>query len=429
MADIFISYAREDRDEAARLASALEEHKWSVWWDREILPGTDFADVITRELHAAGCVIVIWSTASLVSGWVRDEAQEGMKSDALVPVLIDAVEPPMGFRSKHAANLTDWDGEDDDPEFIQLTAAIAALLQGGGKPDKPLPAPKPVLRRRSRWRSRKTAWGALFTVLAGLAVTLLSVSISWKADTPRRELKPPELLRHCPDCPEMVVMAPGQFRMGASWFDREAQSDERPLVDVEITQPFAIGRHEVTFDEWQACVRDGGCKGYHPDDEQWGRARRPVIHVSWNDAHAYVDWLRQKTGMEYRLPTETEWEYVCHAGSETKYPFGDAISPAFANYHRITGSTQEVGSYPSNYWSLYDMNGNVWEWVEDVWHENHRDNPADGSARQGGPDKQNHVIRGGSWDDRPRRVRCISRNGKNTDSRSNEIGFRVALSL
>jgi formylglycine-generating enzyme required for sulfatase activity len=154
-----------------------------------------------------------------------------------------------------------------------------------------------------------------------------------------------------------------------------------------------------------------------------------VIHVSWNDAHAYIDWLRQKTGKDYRLPTETEWEYGCHAGSETKYPLDDTISPAFANYHRITGSTQEVGSYPSNYWSVYDMNGNVWEWVEDVWHENHRDNPADGSARQDGPDKQKNVIRGGSWDDRPRRVRCISRNGKNTDSRSNEIGFRVAMSL
>lgn len=428
MADIFISYAREDRKKVAPLASALEDRNWSVWWDEDILPGTHFADVIARELHEARCIIVMWSTASLASPWVCDEAQEGRKNNTLLPVLIDGVEPPLGFRSLHAANLTDWDGTDDDPEFTQLTAAISSLLQGGGKADKPLPVSR-VPRHRSPWRSRKTAWGALFAVLASLVVYLLSVSISWKVDTPRPALKAPEPLTHCPDCPEMVVLEPGKFRIGASWFDREAQSDERPLVDVEIKRPFAIGRYEVTFDEWQACVVDSGCKGYHPEDEQWGRARRPVIHVSWNDAHAYVDWLRQKTGKDYRLPTESEWEYACRADSETKYSFGDVIRPSDANYDRKIGSTQQVGSYPPNYWSLYDMNGNVWEWVEDVWHENHRNNPADGSARQDGPDKQDHAVRGGSWDDRARRVRCISRNHKRMDSRSNEIGFRVALSL
>ena len=427
MADIFISYAREDRDEASRLAAALEKRNWSVWWDREILPGKDFTAVITKELHAASCVIVIWSTSSVVSPWVMDEAQEGVKSGALVPVLIGAEEPPMGFRSMHAANLTDWDGRDDDPEFIQMTAAITALLKEDAKPDKPETVTTIVARRLSRWRPRKIARNALFTVVVCLVAYVLSVNISWKSDTPRPDLNPPELLQHCPACPEMVVLMPGQYRMGASWFDREAQSDERPVVEVEIRRPFAIGRYEVTFDEWQACVQERGCNSYQPDDDQWGQARRPVIHVSWDDALAYLDWLRQKTGKDYRLPSETEWEYACRAGTETKYPHGELITPAEANLSRITGSTKEVGSYPPNYWGLYDMNGNVWEWVEDVWHESHRGNPADGTARQGSTVEQNRATRGGSWDDRPRRVRCISRNGKNPDSRSSEIGFRAAL--
>jgi formylglycine-generating enzyme required for sulfatase activity len=225
----------------------------------------------------------------------------------------------------------------------------------------------------------------------------------------------------------MVTLAPGEFRMGASWFDRESQSDERPAVAVEITESFAIGQHEITFDDWQVCVDDGGCLGYVPDDHRWGRGLRPVIYVSWDDSQAYISWLREKTGKNYRLPTEAEWEYACRAGTVTKYSFGDGISPAFANYGRNELHTKEIGSYDPNPWGLFDMNGNVWEWVEDVYNDGHGGRPEDGRAWLDGPDRQDRVIRGGSWDDRARRVRCISRNGKDSDQRENEIGFRVAL--
>ena len=166
-----------------------------------------------------------------------------------------------------------------------------------------------------------------------------------------------------------------------------------------------------------------------PDDAGWGRGNRPVVDVDWNEAQAYVAWLRQRTGKPYRLPSEAEWEYACRAGTTTAYPFGEAIGPALANYGRNNAGTREVASYPPNPWGLYDLNGNVWEWVEDVWNDGHSGRPADAAARTTGPDPQEHVIKGGSWDDRDRRVRCASRNGVDDTHRENEIGFRVALTL
>jgi formylglycine-generating enzyme required for sulfatase activity len=217
--------------------------------------------------------------------------------------------------------------------------------------------------------------------------------------------------------------------MGASFWDREAQSDERPQVAVDIPRVVAIGRYEVTFDEWQACTAAGGCRGYVPDDSGWGRGRRPAIWVSFEDAQAYLAWLQQKTGRPYRLPTEAEWEYACHAGTETKYPWGDEPTTALANYDRAAGRTREVGASPPNPWGLSDLNGNVWEWVEDVWQAGHDGQPADGTARLDGVDTRDRVIRGGSWDDRARRIRCVSRNHQNDSQRADEIGFRVAVTL
>ena len=196
-----------------------------------------------------------------------------------------------------------------------------------------------------------------------------------------------------------------------------------------IERPFAVGRTEVTFAQWQACVEGGGCTGRMPDDAGWGRAARPVIDIDWNEAQAYVAWLRQRAGRPYRLLSEAEWEYACRAGTTTAYAFGETMGPAVANFGRNLAGTREVASYPPNPWGLYDLNGNVWEWVQDVWNDGHAGRPADAAARSTGPDPQEHVIRGGSWDDRDRRVRCASRNGVDDTHRENEIGFRVALPL
>ncbi len=143
-------------------------------------------------------------------------------------------------------------------------------------------------------------------------------------------------------------------------------------------KPFAIGKYEVTFDEWDACVKAGGCNGYRPEDPGWGRGNRPVINVSWNDTKAYVAWLAKKTGNPYRLPSEAEWEFAARAGTTTPFAFGTTITPKQANFGRSDGKTEPVGSYPPNAWGLYDMHGNVWEWVEDCWHDNYGRSPTDG---------------------------------------------------
>ena len=429
MADVFISYAREDRDTAEKLAHALEAHGWSVWWDREILPGKDFTAVISAEIAAASTVVVLWSQSSVTSHWVRDEAHEGLERNALVPVLLDGSEPPMGYRAIQGVALRDWEPGREHLGFSQLIEAITALrAPGQASPSVDLAAFAVTPRPQPWFRRKPFAAGAIIAGLALVAIVVF-VFLSRKDETPRPPLVGPvRSFKDCDDCPEMVALDSGRFRMGASWFDREAQSDERPIVDVPIDQPFAIGRTEVTFAEWDACVADRGCNTYSPDDHGWGRGRLPVIYVSWEDAESYLGWLKTKTGKDYRLPTEAEWEYACRAGTETKYPYGNQITAELANYNRAFPRPREVASYPPNGWGLYDMNGNVWEWVEDPWTSSHSGRPADQSARTDG-DPHDRVIRGGSWDDRARRVRCSSRNAKDHDQRENEIGLRVALTL
>ena len=429
MADVFISYAREDRPAAQLLARTLEAGGRTVWWDREILPGKDFAELIAAELARAKAVVVIWSEASTRSGWVRDEAHEGLERGILVPVLMGVAEPPLGYRSIHAVDLTGWQGGEHSA-LTDLELAIDSLRTGIAVPDRP----ETEIRPQRRWwpRLRWAGLVLLLLVLAGIALVALPSLVQWRDNSARPPVSTagasaPEPFRDCLECPQMVPLPAGTFRMGASWFDRSSQSDERPRVDVTVAVPFAIGRTEVTFEQWQVCVAAGGCPARPLDDSGFGRGMHPVIDVDWNDARAYVVWLRQSTGKPYRLPSEAEWEYACHAGTTTAYPFGDAIGPALANYGRNLAGTREVGSYPPNPWGLYDMNGNVWEWVEDAWNDGHSGRPSDASGRTTGPDPQEHVIKGGSWDDRDRRARCASRNGMDDTHRENEIGFRVAL--
>ena len=193
-----------------------------------------------------------------------------------------------------------------------------------------------------------------------------------------------------------------------------------------IARPFAVGKFEVTFAEWDACVAAGGCK-HRPGDEGWGRGRRPVINVSWDNAKEYVAWLSRKTGKSYRLLSEAEWEYAARAGTTTKYAFGDTISTSQAKYGE--GGTVEVGSFPANRFGLYDLHGNVWEWVEDAWHPDYQGAPTDGSVWTGG-DTSLRVLRGGSWDGYfPGYLRSANRIRYHPDKRDVSIGFRVSRTL
>jgi formylglycine-generating enzyme required for sulfatase activity len=238
-----------------------------------------------------------------------------------------------------------------------------------------------------------------------------------------------ETFKDCPTCPEMVVVPAGTFTMGSPPNEPQRDKDE-VQVQVTIAAPFAVGRFAVTFDEWDACVAGGGCNGFKPGDEGWGRGRRPAINVNWDDAKAYAAWLSRKTGKTYRLLSDAEREYVTRAATTTPYWWGSSITRKQANYGigsapRFSGRAGPVDSFDPNPWGLYNVHGNVWEWTEDCWNDSNTDNPGDGSARTFG-DCSHRVIRGGSWASNPQGLRSAYRAMDGIDVRDNEEGFRVA---
>jgi formylglycine-generating enzyme required for sulfatase activity len=226
----------------------------------------------------------------------------------------------------------------------------------------------------------------------------------------------------CPSCPEMVVVPAGGFMMGSPPDEADRLSSEGPQRRVTIPRPFAVGKFEVTFVEWAACVAEGRCQDRYTDQN-----RRPLIHVSWRDAKEYAAWLSDKTGKEYRLLREAEWEYAARAGTTTRYAFGYTISKSQAQYG--ADKTAEVGTFPPNRWGLYDVHGNVWEWVEDAWHPNYQGAPNDGSEWREG-DAALRVLRGGSWyDNGPDYLRSAVRNKQRPAYRNDNVGFRLARTL
>lgn len=272
--------------------------------------------------------------------------------------------------------------------------------------------------------------------------------------------QPPPGDRHLPDlapfvdapwCPEMVVIPAGTFLMGSPLGEKDRSDAEGPQHTVTIGYRFALGRYAVTVGQYRKFVEvtghrhEGGMyvwtgsewkqdPGKSWQDPGFAQAdRHPVVGVNWHDAVAYCEWLAKATGKPYRLPSEAEWEYAARAGTTTRYAWGDAITPKNANYFESKlGKTSEVGAYPPNPWGLYDVHGNVWEWVEDVWHENYKGAPVDGSAWtevEGKDSSRNRVVRGGSWDDGPGDCRSAFRIWYQPDYRSNYLGFRVARTL
>ena len=241
--------------------------------------------------------------------------------------------------------------------------------------------------------------------------------------------------RDCPECPLMVVVPAGSYRMGSPSCEQGRRDFEGPVHEVTTGAPLAVGRYEVTFAEWDACARDGGCPRGEgiAGDRGWGRGRRPVINVSWHNAKRYVNWLSQKTRKPYRLLSESEWEYAARAGTETAYSWGDETGVNRANCDGCgsqwdDSKTAPAGSFGANAWGLHDMHGNVYEWVEDCWNDSYAGAPADGSAWLRG-DCDRRVMRGGSWLTLPSFLRAAYRFWFTSGFRLDSLGFRVARTL
>lgn len=312
---------------------------------------------------------------------------------------------------------------------------------------------------------------AIYTLLLGIIASLLGVIFKAEIEqvyftllterryiasaitphvlTPAEEksLAPGASFRECAkDCPEMIVVPAGSYWMGSPESDPKSSDDERPRHRVEIAKPFAVGKFEVTWDDWDACVSMRGCDGTPTADQGWGRGQRPVVNVSWEQAKAYVAWLSHATGKPYRLLSEAEWEYVARAVTSADaqhfiYPWGDTPSHEHANYgtdtcckEKVEGRDQwpftaPVGQFPANAFGVHDMHGNVWERVEDTWHGSYVGAPSDGSAWIGGADPTERVVRGGSWYDIPDYLRSADHWKNKTDARDGAIGFRVARTI
>ncbi len=346
MADIFLSYAREDLEKAQLLADALLAQGWSVFWDMtSILAGHDIDEVVEAEIEKACCMIVCWSNKSVKSDWVRGEASIGRERRILVPVLFESVKPPIAFRSLHTEEFSGWNGNSDDNVFQKLISAVSRLVE----PDK---------------QNKQVATPHLQNPQNQTSIII----------------------------PKMVTIPAGSFEMGSNDY-----KDEKPVHSVTIKKPFALGAYPVTFEEYDNYVKHAGAD---KPKSSWGRGKQPVTRVNWKDAVGYAEWLSKQTGKQYRLPTEAEWEYAARAGTKTDYYWEDGNIKEYAWFNENSdGKTHTVGGKRPNSFGLYDMSGNVLEWVQDCWHDNYKKAPDDGSAweQADGGDCTRRVLRGGSW--------------------------------
>lgn len=303
--------------------------------------------------------------------------------------------------------------------------------------------------RRQRRRFRNLAVVAVIVAAAGVAwlkQDALRDRYFWYRDM-RAPLLPVAIEKIAPGgpvkpfadcrqgCPQMVVVPAGKFTMGSA-APPDVSCDalrpcESPQHEVTIDHPFAASQTEVTFDQWNMCVKAGDCQ--EANDFNWGGGNRPVIGVGWPAAVAYTKWLSRLSGQDYRLLSEAEWEYAARAGSTAPYFFGDNESELdhYAWFKDNSGDkTRPVGQKQSNPFGLLDMYGNVDEWVEDTFHATYEGAPADGSPWVQNGDKWRRMVRGGSWNDPPENLRSASRNAGTGDGRTyDHVGFRVARNI
>ena len=424
---VFVVSADPDREIAAKLLDLMQREGAEVDWsaqepvtiDGEALMIDGEPVTISRirdpgqAIASANCALVLWSFAAAKSEFVREQAIIALRQDKLLPVRLDDWPPAPELRAIMHADLRGWRGDKEDQRFRKLFASIASMVEQA--------------------TAVAVASAARRTPLPDLAV-FRDVDAPW--------------------CPEMVVIPAGQFLMGSPPGEAERQDNEGPQHKVTIAHRFALGRYAVTVGQYRQFVEATGHRHeggvYVWTGSEWKKdaskswqdpgfaqtEQHPVVGVNWHDAVAYCEWLAKETGQPYRLPSEAEWEYAARAGTTTPFSFGATISTDQANYDgnytygngrkgEYRQRTVPVGTLPVNPWGLYEMHGNVWEWVADVWHDSYQGAPVDGSAwtdGEGQNSSSRRVLRGGSWDDSPRFLRSARRNWGEPDYRSSTGG-------
>lgn len=431
MADVFLSYKREDAETARRIVDAIRESGISVWWDDGITPRQAWDAEIEEAISAASTVLVLWSQRSVSSEWVRTEAHYGKDRDKLVPALIEPCTIPIAFTLTQTVNLCGWSGDRSHLQWRKLLTWISDIVST--KRDGPN-APG-----RSATTAPNTFRDAVGSLPSGDPI-YDGAFISPK--TP-----PGTAFRDGERMPVMRIVPKGMFLLGATENDPDRASCETPQKHIDIPAPFAVGVFPVLVSEylelagslpavppppapaqgWLARFRSASKSPPQPAVPAVAEGRMPVIHISFDDVQAFVDRLSSASQQKYRIPSEAEWEYACRAGSQTRYSCGDAIDPKRAAFGLASGPV-ETGGFPANAYGLFDMHGNVREWTADLWHDSFDSTPEDGRPALDGQSGM-RVVRGGGWRDSPPMLRSAARLRATPSIRADVIGFRVARSI
>ena len=413
---LFYSYAHKDEELKEELWTHLAPLRMagliSEWHDRDITAGTEWERDIDKNMMSADIILLLISADFFASKYCwsvemrKALERHGRHEARAIPVILR----PCLWENTPIAKLQalPTDGKpvicpswDRDEAFTEVVRNIRRIVSEISEPVSPPPA----------------------AYLENFAV-----------------------FRHieAPWCPELVVLPAQVFLMGSRETEEGRADAEGPQHEVKIASRFAIGLYPVTVDEYRRFVEAWGrshkggiytLRGEQDPSKTWENPgfdqtdRHPTVGVSWEDAKEYVSWLARQTLRPYRLLSEAEWEYACRAGTMTRYAFGDRISSRQANYGAEKRKTTEVGSYPRNNWGLYDMHGNVWEWVEDVWHPGYRAAPDDGKAWTHGGESELRVVRGGSFCSVARSLRSASRQSLPCAKRMAHTGLRIACDL
>ena len=434
MSKVFISYSTADRELAKRLHDDLRDHGATVYqFEESAKPGSDAWDQVLTAIDESDFFVVLLTPEAVKSNAVREEISHAKyrninhNAPILIPAKVRSVETPTAL-----ARLTELSFKRYDKGFRQLLKRV--LLKVGDdigdddNPDKNL---------------KRTSLVIVVIALLGILGVFgfqrqqekaaeekeKQIAAEQAAEAERQRIAAEDERQRLEalNIPAMVTIEAGSYRRGSDSGER----DEQPVREVAI-ESFRLSITEVTFAQYITFATE--TVRAIPDDMGWGRENQPVINVRWNDAKAYTEWLSQRTGQSYRLPTEAEWEYSARAGSTSAYSWGNEVGIGKANCEGCGSPWDDkqaapVGRFAPNAFGLYDMHGNVAEWTQDCYEENYNNTPIDGSARDTLGECEMRVVRGGSYKNIAEDIRASKRGRHEPDGSDPGAGFRLAQDL